>query len=193
MIITLTHDQMLDLWRLAAGLCPAAVDASIERFDSLDINRRLCLAMRHWYLELLDNAPLRLLRQTDITDRLNFKHTGDLYSARIPVDTRRVTQVTLGGIPAEILPSPVPMLTDTRLPLNRDTFSPSTDDCRPGATDATDITLSPRAAVTPTAVYVPPTASDIAVYAVLDPGEETYVLDESLLSQIPVNNPLPTL
>lgn len=46
MIITMSHAQMLEAWRLRAGLEPLNSDCSIERFDGIDADRIIAERMR---------------------------------------------------------------------------------------------------------------------------------------------------
>lgn len=143
---------MLDLWRLAAGLVPAEAEASVERFDSLDIDRRLEIAMRAWYLDLLDNAPVRYLAPGDISRRLVWRR--DSFS--LPVDF-----VCSGR--------------DLVVPADGYVFTRST--CSPLCYGA--VPPEPGGA---SAFRVPE-----VVLAITDPGEETYILDDSALYLIPDN------
>lgn len=166
---------MLDLWRLAAGLVPAEAEASVERFDSLDIDRRLEIAMRAWYLDLLDNAPVRYLAPGDISRRLVWRRdsaTGTL-SADIPADVRRIIAVRM-----DVFSLPVDFVCSGRdlvVPADGYVFTRST--CSPLCYGA--VPPEPAGA---SAFKVPE-----VVLAITDPGEETYILDDSALYLITDN------
>ncbi len=185
MILTLTHDQMLDLWRNAAGLEPVEAEASIERFDAIDLTRRLELAMRQWYLHLIDKGDPALLVAENIADRLKWHSNADrrLHTAAIPRDIRRITTIRAD---------------ETSLPLSITDNSDLLRD-EPVARRSFISPLSYDASATPTgrcsrlsAVFVgggviairadrPP----LIVTGVTDPGEERYILDEAALAMIP--------
>lgn len=70
MLRTLTHDEMLKLWRTAAGLEPRRSDCRVERVEGLDADAVIEPRMRSWYLRLLDTAPPHLLPVADGVRRL---------------------------------------------------------------------------------------------------------------------------
>lgn len=167
---------MLDLWRLAAGLVPAEAEASVERFDCLDIDRRLEIAMRAWYLDLLDNAPVRYLAPENISRRLVWRRdsaTGTL-AAEMPADVRRILAVRM-----DVFSLPVDFVLSGRdlvMPADGYVFTRSV--CSPLCYGA--VPSEPA----PTSVSGLPEV----VLAITDPGEETYILDDSALSLIPNNS-----
>ena len=67
MILKISDSQMLALWREGAGLEPASSEASIERFDSVNIDSRLIRAMRAWYIDYLINADVDMVPVSDLT------------------------------------------------------------------------------------------------------------------------------
>ena len=67
MKITFNDEQMLEMWRTAANLEPSMTEASVERFDSVDINGKLRSAMRAWYLDYLAGAPLDLVPVSELS------------------------------------------------------------------------------------------------------------------------------
>lgn len=166
---------MLDLWRLAAGLVPAEAEASVERFDCLDIDRRLEIAMRAWYLDLLDNAAVRYLAPENISARLVWQRdsaTGTL-AAEIPADVRRVLAVRM-----DVFSLPVDFVRSGRdLVVPADGYVFTRSICSPLCYG--DVPPEPAGASAFSAFKVPG-----VVLAITDPGEETYILDDSALSLI---------
>lgn len=179
--MTLTHDQMLELWRLHLHLEPKIIDASVERFDYLDIDRDISLAMRAWYLDLLRYGDLDLLQPEDIVSRVTFRDIdGRHVQARLPSNVVRVTGLTLEG--------------DTR-PLPVATVTPDQASASAVMRRCDHSLLSRRASLSLPTVSVierdiiidygdslpfPPSH----IMAVTDPGDEIYVLHERALSLI---------
>lgn len=117
MVITLNDDSMLEIWRLAAGFEPSLSEASIERFDSLDIDTTLRRQMRAWYLDLIATGDLGYLRVDDITDRVRISPGGRTGEWRItlPVDTGRVVDIEIEGQGAvTITPEAKTQISDNR-------------------------------------------------------------------------------
>lgn len=161
MIVTLSHERMLGLWRGRAGLEPALAGASVERFDSLEIDTLLAVKMRAWYLELLDTAPLDRLDVRDVTSRVKVEACGVRCRRVSPgVDVRRVAGVELDGEGAVLLsrgrPGDARALRMLENPLMRH--------CT--AVDEGDGTWT---------VYGD---GALTVRGVMDPGDELYRLDE---------------
>ena len=70
MIVELTRDDMLRLWRTRAGLEPLRTDCRVEAVDGTDADSVLEPMMRAWYLNLLDTADTRLLRTEDVSHEI---------------------------------------------------------------------------------------------------------------------------
>ncbi len=178
---------MLDLWRLAAGLEPVEAEASIERFDCLDINRRLAVAMRQWYLNLLDTADARYLAAENIADKLvwHYDATTGCKVATLPSDVRRILAVRMSATALPLkLSKNTAELADLRASVlfTRSAHSPLNFDFarRVPAPASVD-----KAIVADGVIALKATDPPSVVMAVSDPGDETYVLDESALSLIP--------
>lgn len=98
MIINLSSDEMLDLWRLNCALLPLREDCVVERADGIDIDLLLHRRIRDWYLNLLDTAPVNLLAVTDIADQVAPRPLSDgSVAVDLPERCRRVVEVTLEG------------------------------------------------------------------------------------------------
>lgn len=97
MIITLTDERLLGLWRERARLEPVLSDASIERFDCVDINSRLRMDMRQWYLELLSSGPLEMVDVTDVKARTRVEPaaTHGIWNITLPASTARLVSISL--------------------------------------------------------------------------------------------------
>lgn len=97
MILSLNDEQMLNLWREGAGLEPALVDASIERFDSVNVDGILRRAMRAWYIDWLATAPLDLVPVTDITRFAKIEEcpAPGQWSVRLACECARVVTVEI--------------------------------------------------------------------------------------------------
>lgn len=100
MIVKYTLDQMLATWRTMAGLEPSLAEASVERFDSVDVERRLFLDMRAWYLDYLREAPLDRVPVSDITDKVRVVAGPgrDWWKVGIVGDVVRIVDIELAGL-----------------------------------------------------------------------------------------------
>lgn len=163
---------MLGHWRSARGLEPERGDCSVEIFDGADVTARLATEMRQWYLNLLDTAPLRYLTLTDIAAKVHpvVTEIQGLWTAHLPRDVRRTVSLLLEGAPA-----PAPVLAADRLPGR--VYNPYVRGC-----DA-----APRAFAVDGILYIYSSRMPVlkALTAVIDPGDEEYVFDESALGLIP--------
>lgn len=183
--MTLTHTQMLALWRRAAGMEESRSDCSIEQFEGLDLDAALATAMRQWYLRLLDTADLRHLVITDISSRLSLTRTAPgVWQAQLPVDVRRVLTVETASAlcPLSVIDGASDKPEHQRsLALQANPFS------RAGS-------LCPLASLTADVLTIycmpdsetPPSLRRVA--AVIDPGDEIYEFNESALGLLP--NPI---
>ena len=173
-LLLMTHynkSQMLDMWRTALGLDTAYADCSIEQFDGLSVNDLIAQRMRQWYLNLLDTADPALLPTADIAARCTRVARPDNATAiTLPDDCRRVIHIRAASWPMPIAPE-----ADTaRAALLGHPFAAPTAR-RPLAIAALrSILIAPCAP-----------ADAIEVVAVVDPGDQLYSLDESLLATIP--------
>ncbi len=176
----LTESQMLAIWRRVLGLDCSMPDAAADRTDGIDIDAYLRRAMRTWYLDHLDNAPLASLVISDVADvaatRLtpsgNTPATGTI---AIPDTWRRICSVKLHGwlrpaVPVDAAdPAAGPLLARMCAPL-----------AAPGV-------FEPVAVRTPAAIICAPFIRPgvESLLAVADPGPGLYEMHESLLSTIP--------
>ncbi|MGN0224059.1 MAG: hypothetical protein ACI4AM_08540 [Muribaculaceae bacterium] len=166
-----TKAQMLAIWRAALGLDTPYAECSIEQFDGINVNDLIAQRMRQWYLNLLDTADPALLPTADIAARCT--HTARPNNAAaitLSDDCRRVVHVRAASWPMAIAPE-----ADTACAalLGHPFAAPTAR--RPLAIAALrSLLIAPCAP-----------ADAIEVVAVVDPGEQLYTLDESLLATIP--------
>lgn len=187
MKITLTQAQMLALWRQAQGLQPTAAAVTVEQWDSIDIETQLAIRMRQWYLRLLDSADERLLSPTDISAQLTLTRLSEgTYAATLPFGCRRLLRLQIEDAGGRSLVIPQPIEYDIR----HDTRYRR----RRANRYAAEAYIPPRARVCGPRLVVMcdhgaagaealPTI--LAADAIIDPGEDTYVLDEAALATIP--------
>lgn len=163
--------QMLAIWRGALGLDTAYAECSIEQFDGLNVNDLIAQRMRQWYLNLLDTAAPALLPTADIAARCTrVARPNNAAAITLPDDCRRVVHVRAASWPVAIAPT-----ADTaRAALLGHPFAAPT-------------ARRPLAIATLRSILIAPCApaDAIEVLAVVDPGEQFYTLDESLLATIP--------
>lgn len=186
---TLTHAQMLDLWRMAAGLEPPLAEASVERFDSLEVDRSLAIIMRQWYLQLLDTAELCYLAPENIAARIEWQKSpsSQRLLARLPADVRRVVSVSKDkASPNAKLFDEYDLFSNYSSPsgLTRRYSSPLGNSLpRADAPQPSDGEISHAFSAGGIIVLPGPEIPEI-VMAVCDPGDEMYILDESAVSLI---------
>lgn len=108
MIVKYTYQEMMDAWRAMTGLEPAMADASVERFDGFEMERRLAVEMRAWYLNYLRTAPLERVPISDLIDHVSvFPGPGhDWWTVTWDRPTARIVDLALEGT------GPVPIVTD---------------------------------------------------------------------------------
>lgn len=176
----LTDQQMLAMWREAKGLEPMRSDCSIETFDGYDITSAMMVEMRQWYLQLLDTAELRYLELSDITDSLKLKPVANgVWQFSIPTDTRRIITLQINGC-KHLTPVQSRAESLREIELNRNRYSRSTAE-------------NPLAVITGRIVTLYCATDDgqapeiIGSQAVVDPGDEWYVMNESALTLLPTS------
>ncbi len=161
MLKTYTHTEMLSIWREKLGFDISRNDCTIEQFELLDVNSIIARRMRLWYLGLLDSASPALLPLKSISPTVRLHES--YVSISLPDNCRRITMVSVGGWLADIK-------TD-------DAYIPRI---------ASDY-MNPHAVIVGKTLLVGLCYSSetLKIEAILDPGENSYILDEFLLSTIP--------
>lgn len=173
MIVELTRDDMLRLWRTRAGLEPLRTDCRVEAVDGTDADSVLEPMMRAWYLNLLDTADPRLLRTEDVSHEIVLTRCDEheAVEGMLPERVRRLLEVRMTSWLNPAVPcTPAEAGRRHALALNPYTApGPTHPLC---SVDGRRLHLQP---------YVE--AGDVLVVAraVTDPGPELYVLDERLL------------
>lgn len=162
---------MLAIWRGALGLDTAYAECSIEQFDGLNVNDLIAQRMRQWYLNLLDTADPALLPTANIAARCTrVARPSNATTITLPDDCRRVVHVRAASWPVAIAPT-----------------SDTAGAALLGHPFAAPTARRPLAIATLRSILIAPCApaDAIEVLAVVDPGEQLYTLDESLLATIP--------
>lgn len=165
---------MLALWRQSLGLVAVNQSCTIEAVEGLDVDNIISCNMRKWYLRLLDSAPAHLCPVTNAARQASVSKQDMFGLITLPKGTRRVLSVRMSSWSrqAKVLTYDEAEARVARIP------SPFG---RPGVND-------PLAIASPQGLQVFPTANDDRIETLMviaDPGEELYILDEVLLSNIP--------
>ncbi|MEZ3525578.1 MAG: hypothetical protein K1V77_08475 [Muribaculaceae bacterium] len=170
MLLTLTHSEMLKLWRTRAGLEPRRTDCTVERVEGIDADTIIEPRMRAWYLHLLDTAPAELLPVDDAAASISLAGG----CGTLPPHVRRLLALRLSSWSTTAIPASAEHAARIAA-LARNPYS------APGTSQPACTVAARRISVAPWHT------GDIVVMAtaVSDPGPDTYILDESLLSQIP--------
>jgi len=120
--MTYTEDELLRLWMLRRGLEPLRADAAVTRTDGIDLERLERVAMKTWYLDMLDTAPLEMLETDDITASVVVKPLTDgSVVMTLPDNCVRVVEVKLAG-----WERPATLISDTGHPLALRQHNPMT-------------------------------------------------------------------
>ena len=175
MLRSYTHSEMLNLWRARAGLDTRLAGCNIEAVEGFDADSAIAPRMRAWYLRLLDSAPAALLPVEDVSAEimLVISASGSA-TASLPVRARRLLELRLASWRNPAVPVVHGEATRRQI-LALNPYS------APGA-------VAPMCAVAGRALRLMPAAHADKVaraMAVVDPGPDIYILDESLLNEIP--------
>lgn len=122
MLLNLSTDEMLGVWKLKRYFEPLRSDCELSRTDGVDFDRLQMMEMREWYLNLLDNGDLSLLEVSDIARDVALKHLSDgSATITLPSECRRVVEVKLDGWQraATIVGSDSPIAALQRSPYSR--------------------------------------------------------------------------
>lgn len=179
MLKTLSASEMLSLYRLQAGLSPAGAACAIEVTDGIDVDRILAPALRRWYVAMLDTASPRLLPTADIGPALRpTQYAAPAGACRLilPVEARRLLSLQPMSTAAPALIHPAADF-DTVMRRQLNPYTAATEDAPEAVMldggEAIGIILWPAA------------ASIAAARVVRDPGEDSFILDEQLLAELP--------
>ncbi len=169
-----TQSQMLALWRRALGFDTLRTDCSIEVFDGIDLDTVILERMRRWYLGLLDTADPSLLPISEIATSLVPEAAGSIgVSMQLSEIHRRIVAVHAASWNYAVAPSE-PDYAAMRLQFSSSPYA------RPSSG-------SPLAWVRAGVLSLAPCklGEALSIRAVVDPGPDMYILDDSLLSTIP--------
>lgn len=179
MLITYDDERMLDVWRQGALLEPALAEASIERFDSLDIKQRLRMTMRAWYIDYLANAPVDMVPVSDLTEyaRTAAGPAEGSMTLRLVCETARITEITLDGYGDVSLMNPDSKDNAEILKAMGNKFVRNGDTPKAFYRPRTDTAV----------IFFPGDEEPVitAVRGVLIPEDDVFVFDERMLAEIP--------
>lgn len=162
---TLTRGEMLNLWRNIRMGEPLRLDCVVERTDGTDITAFLEGEMRTWYLDLLDRGELRHVCPTDAASTATVSGA-ELRVVEVSPSARRVLGVEFAdwGAPVAVNACEAEVRAAASNPFRQ----------RPLV-----------AAIGPNRLIVAGARGALkSVWALLDPGPDSYVFDDSALSLI---------
>lgn len=171
---TYSSAEMLAIWRTRLGLQTSRTDASVVIFEGIDTDAHISRRMRLWYLDLLRTADPSLLPTADVARQATlsaFSPATRLIS--LPDGALRPLLVKMQGWISPV----VPLAGEPAARAIARLASPYAQPC----------TEAPLAACITATLLVGPVETPVieSLTAVVDPGPDRYVLDESLLNTIP--------
>lgn len=176
---TITPTDARHIWKLRQGFTPQRTDCTADIINAIDIDTILSMQIRDWYINLLDNADIRYLVTTDISSRLTPQpHPSGTVTIHLPDGIRRITHIKLKGWqrPAAVIRA------DRDPALASRQANPHT---RGGPVNPVAIHYPPDTVL----LYTLPDDADPMIEtatAVILPPENTYTLDPSALTLIPL-------
>ncbi|MCM1033390.1 MAG: hypothetical protein NC405_06485 [Odoribacter sp.] len=174
MLTTYTKEEMLTLWRRALGFDESRTDCTVEQYDGRSVNDTITEAMRAWYLNHLDTANPGLL-PVDKVSTTTVTEGHSLLRIKPSKNCRRPLEVTAArwNTPAFVAPCKLytPMLARLSSPYSTITESQPVAVLHP---DGRSILAAPL-----------DEGDAFIVEGVTDPDEDTYIIDDSLLTTIP--------
>ncbi len=178
MLRTFSISEFVAYYRQQSGLAVTGSDCSIEVTDGIAVDGLIADALRRWYAEQLDTADPRLLPVSDVGPTLRptaYAVPEGACRLVFPASTCRIIFVQPESTGAPAVPQPADALDEVL----RKQDNPYT-----AATAAAPEAVA--VAGSRTEIYLWPTVTSIAsAMAVIDPGSDTFVLDEILLSRLP--------
>lgn len=171
----LTKQQIRLLARQILGFEHSLVSANIEQTDGIRVDDLIDKAIRAWYLDLLDNGDIAMLvPQTPEHLSVTLSRTCDGAQLTLPDSVRRVLFVHHEGWKraANVLPASELQRIVSR---QRNPFTAATP-YTPVAVEDPDC----RHIVT----FPTPENANGAVTAVIDPGDDDFIFDESAIASL---------
>lgn len=90
-----SEQQLIDEWKMRSGLEPVRIDATLQRYDALDIDAYVKKMLDDWYLRLLDEGDISLLDPEDVTEEVTVEGLADgVAYITLPEGTRRLLEVS---------------------------------------------------------------------------------------------------
>lgn len=169
MMLRLSRAQMLERWMRMRGFGPVRSDAAVVRTDGIDLGLLMEEEMRRWYVRMLDEADARLLPTDNLAGEVTLK-ADDAAGAVIslPERARRVVSLRMSnwkrGATIVAEGSAQARRQDNGLACSG-VWCPVAIALSGGCLRVTDITAAGGVA---------------ELTAVVDPGPDTYIFDESL-------------
>lgn len=90
-----SRQQLIDEWKMRSGLEPARIDATLRRYDALDVDAYVAMLLDDWYIKMLDEGDITQLDPEDITEDVTVESMKDGVAViALPPGTRRLIEVT---------------------------------------------------------------------------------------------------
>lgn len=165
---------MLELWRRSLGFAPRRAGCSVTVYEGVDYDDLIERRMRQWYLHLLDTADPRLLPTADLASKaaVSIGEDSDWAVVALPDEARRPLSVRLRGwlADAKVI---TPLEADHAVARMASPYAKPGPRTPLAVFDGHSIRVTPRTGIVDSLI------------AVVDLGEDEYILDSSLLSTIP--------
>lgn len=175
-MMTLTEQQMLDLYKTMTHLTEVRRDCSVERDDGIDLDAWLTLRLQQWYAHLLMTAPAEWVPVEDVKAGVTLAtDSRGVVTATVPPQCVRPVEWRLAGWSGSVTSFLRPDDRQVALQLNPWTRSGS---CRPAVVDHGDHLM----------MYCAPADTspslDVA-RCVVRPSDGAYVFHAAALSTLP--------
>lgn len=179
MLLNLTKQEMLKRRRLVDGLEPSSSLAAIERTDGISLDAMLLEDLRLWYMNLLDTADPQHLPCRDVKAECTASIVAPAAAIAVtfPAAARRPVSIRIRGWQR----SAMILGHEHYDAVLRRQFNPYT---AAAAGSPVAVTVPRARPDTPHQVLVWPKIAGNFIdeaTAIIDPGPESYILDESLL------------
>lgn len=181
MLLHLTNSELLDYRLQMAGYEPANLDFTIERTDGINVDAIVANRLRRWYVEQLHTAPLCYLPVEDVAAEAAVT-PGKIPNSCIvtlPDGCLRPQSISFEGWTSEVTVLPEEQYHNIVRAQDNQYLRASAD--------------YPVAALCPgrpRSIIAFPTSGGklTSLIAVKDPGDNIYILDETLLNHLPADD-----